>query len=76
MLVPHLASEKMLSVSGLLWMEVNTLQSDLKCYEAVLQFGLLGPEDSGSFTKDCKPQPSKDLNIKLQDELQCCPASN
>ena len=28
------------------------------------------------FTIDCKPQPSSDLNIKLQDELQCCLASN
>jgi len=56
-------------------MEVNALQSDLKHYEAVSQFGLLGPEDSDSFRMDCKPQPSKDLNIKLRDELQRCLAS-
>jgi hypothetical protein len=34
-----------------------------------------GPEDSFSFTMDCKLQPSNDLNIKLWDELQCCLAS-
>jgi len=57
-------------------MEVDTLQSDLQCYKAVSQFGLLGPEDSDSFRMDSKPQPSSDLNIKLQDEMQCCLASN
>ena len=51
------------------------MQSDLKRYEAVSQFGLLEPEDSDSFRMDCKPQPSKDLNIKLRDELQRCLAS-
>jgi len=56
-------------------MEVDTLQSDLKRYEAVSQFGLLGPEDSDSFRMDSKPQPSNDLNIKLRDELQRCLAS-
>jgi hypothetical protein len=56
-------------------MEVDTLRSDLKCYEAVAQFGLLGPEDSDSFRMDSKPQPSNDLNIKLRDELQRCLAS-
>jgi len=55
---------------------MDTLQSDLQRYKAVSQFGLLGPEDSVSFRIDCKPQPSNDLNIKLQDELQCCLASN
>jgi len=57
-------------------MEVDTLQSDLQHYEAVSQFGLLGPDYSDSFRMDSKPQPSNDLNIKLQDELQCCLASN
>ena len=56
-------------------MEVDSLQADLKRYEAVSQFGLLGPEDSVSFRMDCKPQPSNDLNIKLRDELQRCLAS-
>jgi hypothetical protein len=54
---------------------VDTLQSDLKRYKAVSQFGLLGPEDCDSFRMGCKPQPSNGLNIKLKDELQCCLAS-
>jgi len=54
---------------------VDTVQSDLKCYEVLSQFGLLGPEYSVSFRMDSKAQPSNDLNIKLQDELQCCLAS-
>jgi hypothetical protein len=65
----------MLSMSCLLQMEVDTLQADLKCYEAVSQFGLLGPEDSDSFRMISKAQPSNDLNIKLKDDLQRCLAS-
>lgn len=38
----------------------------------MMQFGLLGPEDSDSFRLDSKPQPSNDLNIRLRDELQRC----
>ena len=65
----------MLSISVLLQTEVDTLQSELKCYEAMSHFGLPGPEDSVSFRMDSKPQPSNDLNIKLRDELQRCLAS-
>ncbi|XP_023701619.1 centrosomal protein of 152 kDa isoform X3 [Cryptotermes secundus] len=53
-------------------MELDTVRSDLKHYEAMAQFGLLGPEDSDSFRMDSKPQPSNDLNIRLRDELQRC----
>jgi hypothetical protein len=56
----------------LLQMELDTVRSDLKHYEAMAQFGLLGPEDSDSFRMDSKPQPSSDLNIRLRDELQRC----
>jgi len=55
---------------------MDTVQTDIKCYEVLSQFGLLGPEDSVSFRMDSKPQPSNDINIKLQVELQCCLASN
>jgi hypothetical protein len=53
-------------------MELDALRSDLKHYEAMAQFGLLGPVDSDSFRMDSKPQPSNDLNIRLRDELQRC----
>jgi len=55
---------------------VDTVQSDLQRCEAVSHIGLLGPGDSVSFSMDSKSQPSSDLNIKLQDEVQCCLASN
>jgi len=53
-------------------MELDAVRSDLRHYEAVAQFGLLGAEDSDSFRMDSKPQPSNDLNIRLRDELQRC----
>jgi hypothetical protein len=69
-----LASEIIPSVclTVLLQMELDTVRSDLKHYESMAKFGLLGPEDSDSFRMDSKPQPSNDLNIRLRDELQRC----
>ena len=55
---------------------MNTVQSDLQRSKAVSHIGLLGTGDSVSFSMDSKPQPSSDLNIKLQDEVQCCLTSN
>ncbi|XP_069678990.1 centrosomal protein of 152 kDa-like isoform X2 [Periplaneta americana] len=53
--------------------ELNTARTDLKHYEAVAQFGLLGAEDSDSFVMNHKSSaPSNDLNIRLRDELQRC----